>query len=97
MEGSFTGLLAFGSAFVASAVLGIIKGPLGKADSAIVGFIKPVQPLVVGVAALAIPYAAHALGLTASPDAATFVSAPVGTVLAVTFREVLARLTKPKG
>jgi hypothetical protein len=94
MEQSLSELLAFGGAFLGSALLGFIKGPLGKADSAIVGFIKPVQPLVVGVAALAVPYLANVLGLTAAPDAATFVAAPTATVLAVTFREVLARLRK---
>jgi hypothetical protein len=87
-------LLAFGAAFVASALLGFVKGPLGKADNAIVNALKPVQPLVVGIAALGVPYLAGVLGLREVPDVATFVSAPTATVLAVTFREVLARLRK---
>lgn len=95
MEQAFSDLLAYGGALLGSLVLGAVKGPLGKADSAIVKAIKPVQPLIVGVAALALPFAASALGIAAAPDAGTFVSAPTATVLTITLREVLARLRKP--
>jgi hypothetical protein len=94
MEGAFVDLLAAASAFGASFLLGTIKKAVGGADNAIVNFIKPVQPLVVGVAALGIPYLASAIGIAQVPDAATFVTAPTATVLAVTLREVTRRVFK---
>jgi hypothetical protein len=94
MDGAVVDLLALASAFGASFLLGAIKKVTGGADNAIVNFIKPVQPLVVGIAALGIPYLASAIGVASVPDAATFVTAPTATVLAVTLREVTRRLFK---
>jgi hypothetical protein len=94
MEQAFGDLLAYGGAILGSLVLGFVKGPLGKADSAIVNLIKPVQPLIVGIAALGVPYLATALGLHGPVDPSVFVAAPTATVLTITAREVLARLKK---
>jgi hypothetical protein len=95
LEGSIMDLLAFVSAFAASAVLGVTKKYTGVLDGAIGKVVKPLQPAVIAFVSLGLPYLASVLHLTAAPDASTFVAAPTATILAVTIREVLSRLKKP--
>ena len=96
MDTALLDVLAAGSAFLASAALGFTKKFTGALDGKIGTTVKPLQPLIVTAVGIGLPVLASALHLTtATPDASTFVTAPTATILAVTLREVAARIRKP--
>lgn len=83
------GILSLVGAFAASALLGLSKKYTGALDGDLAKLVKkPLQPLVVAAAALALPAAAHALHI-AAPDAQQFVNAPTATIAAIAAREAI--------
>lgn len=93
MELALVDLLSAAGVFVASALFGTIKSRTSALDGKIGAFVKPVQPLLVAVAGIALPYASAALGI-GTVDPSVFVTAPTATILAVTMRETAARLRR---
>lgn len=95
LEGSVMDLIAVLGTFAASAVLGVTKKYTGVLDGALGKVVKPLQPAIVAVVGLGLPYLANALHLSGVPDASTFVAAPTATIIAVTLREIAAKLKRP--
>lgn len=88
-----TDLLAALGVFAASAVLGTVKKYTAALDGRIGSAVKPLQPLLVAAAGIALPYATAALGI-GSVDPSVFVTAPTATIAAVTLREAARRLRR---
>lgn len=89
-------LLSVAAAMLGTAIIGSLKGPLNSVDTRVRNFTKPFQPLfVLGLAGL-LPLAANAIGIADIPTADVWASAPSATLLAVTAREGLLRLTGKK-
>lgn len=93
MESAIMDLIAVGGTLLGSLALGFTKKWTGALDGKVGSVIKPVQPVVVMAAGLALPFLAGKLGLVSGvPDASTFVAAPTATVFTVALREVLSRI-----
>jgi hypothetical protein len=93
METAIMDLIAIGGTLLGSLVLGITKKYTGVLDGAAGKLIKPVQPVVVLAAGLALPWLASKIGLVSGvPDASVFIAAPTATVITVALREALSRL-----
>ncbi len=94
----FMELVNVAAAFAGSAALGFLKSKTTLLDTKIGKAIKPIQPLLVYGAAVALPVVANKLGLISGlPDPQMFVDAPTATILAVSAREGLARFRKATG
>jgi hypothetical protein len=95
MENALMEIFAVVGALGMSASLGFLKKYTGILDAKFGALVKPVQPVVVTAAALALPYLADILHIT-PVDAGVFIAAPTATIAAITLREVGKRITKPK-
>lgn len=93
MEMALTDLLATAGVFVASAVLGALKGHTSALDGKLGRIVKPFQPALVALAGFGLPAVTAALGI-APVDPSVFVTAPTATIAAVTLREAAARLRR---
>lgn len=90
-------LAVMGVTVVLSAMLGVVKKFTGILDTAVGKLIKPIQPLVVSVLGMALPFLGGKIGLiTEIPTGELFASAPAATVFAVAIREIYVRLTGQK-
>ena len=95
MESAVFNLGTWAATFAASFLLGATKKYTGLLDARIGAVVKPLQPLLLTVAGIGLPALASALGVgTVDPEA--FVSAPAATLIAVTARETLRRLSGAK-
>lgn len=93
MDAAVSELVAVLGVAVASSALGLVKHYTSALDGRVGGAIKPLQPALVALAGVALPYATAALGI-APVDPAVFVTAPTATIAAVTMREAAARLAR---
>lgn len=84
--------IPFLGSVVGSAILGTIKKFTPIFDSSASQVIKPFQPILVTAFGILIPVLAQAFHFTADPNALTtaFIAAPLGTILAITIREINA-------
>lgn len=92
---SLSALLTYLFTIASSAILGAVKGFLEKIDMQLSDWIKPFQPIAVGILGILLPLLCKALGIEVFP-ADVLAAAPLGTVIAVTLRELLERLQRPK-
>jgi len=92
MDPAVLDLVSAAGAFGASLALGFLKKHTGTLDGAIGKAIKPLQPAIVFGAGLALPWLGAKLGLSGPVDPAVFVTAPTATLIAVTARELRARV-----
>lgn len=90
-----TDLISVVGVFGGSALLGLMKKYTSLLDHRIGKAIKPLQPTLVAVAGIGLPYLTSALGIS-SVDPSVFVTAPTATVAAVSLREVALRLRGKK-
>lgn len=85
-------MAALGAA-LGSFALGLVKKHTTVLDGKIGRAIRPLQPLLVASAGLGLPYLTQALSIGAV-DPATFVTAPLTTILLVSARETKERILR---
>lgn len=95
MEAQLTEAISTLGVLVASAVLGLVKRYTGALDAKLGRVVKPLQPVIVTVAGVVLPFVTDAIGL-APVDPAGVVAAPAAAVVAITLRELGARLRPRK-
>lgn len=82
-------------ATLGSMALGFLKSKTTILDAKVGAFVKPLQPLLVATAGIALPYATDRLGVD-PVDPETLVSAFATTLLLVTAREGFSRISGRK-
>lgn len=95
MEQAIMDLISIGGALLGSALLGVTKKYTTILDGKVGNAIKPVQPILVGLAGVGLPYLTGALGI-APVDPSVFVTAPTATLAIVAMREANERLAGRK-
>ncbi len=78
-----------------STLFGVIKSYTSALDGKIGKFIKPMQPAILTLAGVALPFLTQALGI-ADVDPNVFVTAPATTVAMISMREASLRIRKKK-
>ena len=91
MDPAMSDFMSAAGVFAASALLGLVKRHTSALDARVGRVVKPLQPVLITLAGLALPFATAALGI-APVDASVFVTAPTATIAAVTLREAAGRL-----
>lgn len=89
-----TGLLKKGLRFVDQSLVSATGG-VAAVDAAWLKAVKAFMPAIVAVFAILLPMLANAIGVVDIPAAEAVANAPAATVLAVIFRELIARFVKP--
>lgn len=85
-------LTAWVTGLGASLVWGAAKKWTGALDTKVGHAIKPVQPVLVGALAVALPFLSNAIGITDLPPADVIAAAPSAAIVGVTAREIFRRL-----
>lgn len=80
---------------IAKKVLGKLDGTTERVDGKLVAFFKPIQPIVAGVVALAVPFIQKLTGHTVDPN--VLIGAPVMTLGSISVWEGLKALGKRLG
>lgn len=86
-------LFSAAAAFFSVAAIGAVKKYTTLADTKIGTAIKPVQPVLALIGAVAIPFLAGKLHITA-PDPQLFMVAPTATIIAIAAAEAQRRIFK---
>lgn len=95
MEAAMADLISTVGVLGASAALELLKPRLARLDARVLNAVKPLQPMILALAGVALPMATAALGVE-PVDPSVFITAPSATVVAVSLREVALRLQRRK-
>lgn len=86
MEAALMDLISVLGVLAGSSLLGVTKKYTGILDGKIGNVVKPVQPVLIGLAGIGLPLLTNALGI-AEIDPSMFVTAPSATIAMVSMRE----------